>query len=142
VRAGVLHPKKAKMELAHNIVAGFHGEEAARKAGEEFERVFGARRAPEEMQEIRLTRTPTRDSLVSDLPGPKVVSRSQTKWAQILAYLGEVESISEAARVIKQGGLEINGRIVKDPTVRLDPDVAAKYELRLGKKRFLRIVVE
>ncbi len=40
VRTGVMHPKKAKMELAHNIVAGFHGEDAAKKAGEEFERVL------------------------------------------------------------------------------------------------------
>ena len=33
VRTGVLHPKKAKVQLAHTIVAGFHGEDAARKAG-------------------------------------------------------------------------------------------------------------
>ena len=48
VRTGVLHPKKAKMQLAHTIVAGFHGEDAAKKAGEEFERVFRERQAPEE----------------------------------------------------------------------------------------------
>jgi tyrosyl-tRNA synthetase len=40
VRTGVLHPKEVKMQLAHTIVAGFHSEDAARKAKEEFQRVF------------------------------------------------------------------------------------------------------
>src|ERR1700733_934220 len=40
VRTGVLHPKKAKMELAHTVIAGFHGEDAARKAAHEFQRGF------------------------------------------------------------------------------------------------------
>src|SRR6202035_1053747 len=46
VRTGVLHPMDAKMQLAHNIIAGFHGEEAARKASEEFDRVYRKRQAP------------------------------------------------------------------------------------------------
>ena len=46
VRTGVLHPMDAKMQLAHNIIAGFHGEEAARKASDEFRRVFRERQAP------------------------------------------------------------------------------------------------
>ncbi len=142
VRTGTLHPMDAKMQLAHAIIAGFHGEDAAKKATDEFQRVFRDRQAPEELREIKLTRTPARDSLIASLPGPRVVTRSQTKWCQILAYLGEIESVSEAARVIKQGGLEINGEILKDPTAKLDPDLAASYDLRLGKKKFLRIVVE
>src|SRR5579863_1341578 len=48
VRTGVLHPMDAKMQLAHNIIAGFHGEEAARKASDEFRRVFRERQAPEQ----------------------------------------------------------------------------------------------
>ncbi len=142
VRAGTLHPMDAKMQLAHAIIAGFHGEEAAKKASEEFRRVFRERQAPGEMQEIRLKATPNRDLLVENLPRQKVVIRSQTKWSQVLAYLGEVESVSDAARIIKQGGLEINGEIVKDPTARLDADRAATYDLRIGKKKFVRIVVE
>jgi tyrosyl-tRNA synthetase len=142
VRTGTLHPMDAKMQLAHAIIAGFHGEEAAKKASEEFRRVFRERKAPGEIQEIRLKATPNRDSLVENLPRQKVVIRSQTKWSQVLAYLGEVESVSDAARIIKQGGLEINGEIMKDPTARLDADRAATYDLRIGKKKFLRIVVE
>src|ERR1700728_2812756 len=56
VRTGTLHPKKAKMELAHNIVAGFHGEDAARKAGQEWDRIFSKREAPEAAPEHKLVR--------------------------------------------------------------------------------------
>ncbi|MFZ0909555.1 MAG: tyrosine--tRNA ligase, partial [Candidatus Acidiferrales bacterium] len=141
VRTGVMHPKKAKMELAHNIVAGFHGEDAAKKAGESFERVYGKREAPEEIREIRLVRG--EGCLIGRIPalGELVISGSR-KWSQVLAYLKEVPSIAEGERIVKQGGLEIDGQVVTDPTAKLDPNRAASYELRIGKKKFLRIVVE
>jgi tyrosyl-tRNA synthetase len=59
-----------------------------------------------------------------------------------LKYLAQAESISEAARIIEQGGLEINGKIHRDPTTKLDTSVDATYEVRLGKRKFVRIIVE
>jgi tyrosyl-tRNA synthetase len=138
VRTGALHPKKAKTELAHVIVEQFHGEEAARKAAEEFQRVFSDRKAPEEIKEIRFKRV--QGGLFTLSEG--LLAGGSKKWSQVLAYLREYESVSEAERTIKQGGLEIDGRVVKDPTTKLDPDQARSYELRLGKKKFLRVVVE
>jgi tyrosyl-tRNA synthetase len=142
VRTGVLHPMDAKMQLAHYIIAGFHGEDAARKASNEFDQVYRKRQAPDEMQEIRLRRSAD-GSLVSQTPSValQVISRSP-KWSQLLKYLSQSESISEAERVIEQGGLEVNGTIIRDPTVRFDASVAASYEVRFGKKKFLRVVVE
>src|SRR5271169_4690860 len=58
VATGALHPMDAKMRLAQEVIADFHGEEAARKAAENFQRVFRDRQAPVEMQEIRLKRGP------------------------------------------------------------------------------------
>src|SRR6202167_2269279 len=46
VRTGTLHPMDAKMQLAHAVIAGFHGEAAGRKATEEFQRVFRDRQGP------------------------------------------------------------------------------------------------
>jgi len=37
------------------------------------------------------------------------------KLSKLLAYLGEAGSASEAERVMKQGGFEVNGSLVKDP---------------------------
>jgi tyrosyl-tRNA synthetase len=142
VKSGALHPMDAKMRLAEEVVSGFHGAEAGRKAAENFQRVFRDRQAPTEMQERRLRRRP--DGLL-ETEGPDGTQQSisgSPKWPQLLKYLAQVESISAAARITEQGGLEINGKIVNDPMAKLDTSHAGSYDVRLGKKRFLRIIVE
>ncbi|HTW22409.1 MAG TPA: tyrosine--tRNA ligase [Candidatus Baltobacteraceae bacterium] len=124
VRTGVLHPKKAKMELAHNIVAGFHGEEAARKAGEEFDRVFSGRQAPEEA------------------PRQVLPVGSAKRLAVLLVELRLAASRSEAERLMKQGGVEIDGKRIDDVKYEIDLSKPGQFLLRAGKKKFLRIVVE
>jgi len=141
--SGKLHPMDAKMKLGEEIIAGFHGPDAARKAADNFQRVFRDRQAPEEVKEAKFRRT--EDGLESvSLPygRPPGYKLGFPKWSQVLAYLEESESVSAAERIIKQGGLEINGEIVKDPTAKLDSSINASYQVRLGKKKFLRIVVE
>jgi len=142
VKSGAKHPMDVKMSLATEITAGFHGETAAEKAAAEFQRVFRDRKAPEEMQQIHLTRgldgflqTQTHDVALQVIP-------ASPKWPQLLKYLSLAESISEAARIIEQGGLEINGTILKDTTARLNTSVNASYEVRLGKRKFVRIIVK
>jgi tyrosyl-tRNA synthetase len=148
VQAGTTHPKQVKVSLASEIVRDFHGETAALKAAEHFQRVFSDRQAPEEMKEIVLKRMPmgfsvrwktgsTKGShMVTDLPkGPE-------KWSKLLAYLGEAPSASEVERLMKQGGFEINGEPTKDPTCKIDLNKPASYQVRIGKKKFLRIIVQ
>jgi tyrosyl-tRNA synthetase len=147
VAGGALHPMDAKMRLAQEVISGFQGQDAARKAAENFQRVFRDRQAPTEMKEIVLKRMPMGFSvrwktastegshMVTDLPkGPE-------KWSKLLAYLGEVPSASEAERLMKQGGLEIDGAVVKDPTCKIDLDSPGSFEVRAGKKKFLRITI-
>jgi tyrosyl-tRNA synthetase len=124
IRSGVLHPMETKMQLAHTIIAGFHGEEAARKATDEFQRVFRERQAPEEVAERKLPRG-----------GSKRLS-------VLLVEFDLVPSRAEAERLIKQGGAEINGERVADVKKELDLSKSGDYLLRAGKKRFLRVIVE
>jgi tyrosyl-tRNA synthetase len=157
VASGELHPREAKEGLAIRIVNEFHGVGAGYSAagslvsastvGElaatEFRRVFRDREAPGEIKEAKFRRTEA--GLVSvSLPygRPPRYVLGFPKWSQVLAYLEETESISAADRIIKQGGLEINGQVVTDPTTKLDAEQAATYDLRIGKKKFLRIVVD
>src|SRR5256712_4694984 len=56
VAGGKLHPMDAKIRLAQEVIAGFHGEDAARKAAENFQRVFRDRQAPEEMKQFKIIR--------------------------------------------------------------------------------------
>jgi tyrosyl-tRNA synthetase len=148
VSSGALHPMEAKMYLAEEVISDFHAKEAARKAAENFQRVFRDRQAPAEMKEIVLKRMPMGISVRMKTPSTEsshmatgLSSRSE-KWSKLLAYLGEADSASEAERVIKQGGFEINGMAVKDPTCKINLDNTGSYEVRVGKKKFLRIIVE
>src|SRR5258708_40164113 len=113
VKSGATHPMDVKMALAQEIVAGFHGASAAEKAAAEFQRIFRDREAPKEIQPIKFKRT--QGGLVSlSLPQgrpPGYFLGAARKWCQVLAYLDESESISEAERIIKHGGLEINGKV-------------------------------
>ncbi len=147
VSSGALHPMDAKMRLAEEIVSGFHGPDPARKSAENFQRVFRDRQAPVEMKEIRLTR---------EAKGLKAATQTSpnswqyeilnfeskfVKWSSVLGWL-EKSSVSEVERVIKQRGFEINGQTVIDPATKLNLGSPASYEIRLGKKKFFRIVVE
>jgi tyrosyl-tRNA synthetase len=148
VSSGKMHPMDVKMRLAQEVIAGFHGGEAAAKAGEEFQRVFRDRQAPAEMLEIPLIRVPggltfsrqTSTNVVEQVTIP--LSSGLIKWSKLLADLSLVSSASEAERVMKQGGFEINGRQVSDPASKLDVDLTGSYEVRFGKKKFMRIIVQ
>jgi tyrosyl-tRNA synthetase len=144
VEYGKKHPMDVKMALAKEIIAGFHGEAAAEKAAAEFQRVFRDREAPQQMREIRFKRTES-GLFTTYLRNGEVTDHflsGNEKWSQVLAHIGEIESISEADRIIKQRGLEINGQVITNPTTKLDSSHAATYDVRIGKKKFLRVVVE
>jgi tyrosyl-tRNA synthetase len=121
VRIGVLHPMDAKMQLAHTIIAGFHGEEAAKKAAEEFRLVFRDRKAPTDVPEMRL-------------------GWGTRPLHAMLTESGLASSRSEAERLIKQGAVEIDGKVEKDikRIVVLNP--GDLLPLRVGKKKFLRVI--
>jgi tyrosyl-tRNA synthetase len=124
VRIGALHPMDAKMQLAHTIIAGFHGEETARSARDEFQRVFRERQAPEDAAEKKLARS------------------GLTRVSALLFMSDLAPSRAEAERLIKQGAVEIDGQRVDDARKELDLSKGGSFLIRAGKKKFLRIVVE
>jgi len=52
-----------------------------------------------------------------------------------------VESNAEADRLIKQGGVEIDGVRVEDVKRELHLSSPAQYWVRAGKKKFLRLII-
>jgi tyrosyl-tRNA synthetase len=123
VGAGALHPMDAKMQLAHEVIAGFQGKDAARKATENFQRIFRDRQAPEEA------------------PIKKVPLGPPKKLTALLVELQLVPSKSEAIRLIEQGGVEIDGARVDDARKEIDLSKPGEFLLRAGKKKFVRVVV-
>ncbi len=124
VRAGVKHPMDVKMSLATEIISGFHGAAAAEKAAAEFQRVFRDREAPDEAPERKVPRGPAK------------------RIAAFLVELGIAPSRSEADRLLKQGGVELDGARISDVKYEVDLTAPREFLLRAGKKKFLRIVVE
>jgi tyrosyl-tRNA synthetase len=148
VQAGTTHPKQVKVSLASGVVRDFYGEEAALKAAEDFRRVFSERQAPAEMDECTIKVQGS--TVVYELRTARGVrtihgtghSTTGEKWSRILTTLYLTASSSEAERLIKQGGLEINGQVVEHPAAKLDFTTPHSYQVRIGKKKFLRIIVE
>ena len=124
VSSGKLHPMDAKMRLAEEVIAGFHGEEAACKASDNFQRVFRDRQAPKEAPTVRLQKGPAK------------------KLTALLVDLKLAPSKAEAERLIKQKAIEIDGVTIEDPRKDMDLSNPASFLLRAGKKKFLRVVVE
>jgi len=124
VSDGKLHPMDAKMRLAEEVISDFHGKEAARKAAENFQRVFRDRQAPQEA------------------PTVKLLKGSPKKLTALLVELKLAPSKAEAERLIKQKAVEIDGLAVDDPRKEMDLTKPYEFLLRAGKKKFVRIIVE
>jgi tyrosyl-tRNA synthetase len=126
VRAGVLHPKKAKVQLAHTIVAGFHGENAAKKAADEFDLVYSKRQLPNEMQERPISRAQAAQEYA--------VHDGRMKLSRILDRWELAKSKAEAERLITQGAVEWDGKKIVDPVFTVDLNEPGDHTLRVGKK--------
>lgn len=113
ITEGGLHPRDAKMKLAHEIVSIYHSEGAAQQAEENFVRVFQRGDSPEDMPEYSLR---DGDTVLDVLLAGKLVS-----------------SKSEGRRMIDQNGVRLDGETLHDPTQGF-PHAGV---LQVGKRRFL-----
>jgi tyrosyl-tRNA synthetase len=120
---GRLHPIDAKMSLAEEVVSVFQGAEVGRKAAENFQRVFRDREAP------------------ADAPTQKIPRGLAKKLTALLVELSLAPSKSEAERLIKHKGVEIDGVTVDDFRKEIDLSQPGEFLLRVGKKKFLRIII-
>jgi tyrosyl-tRNA synthetase len=118
-------PNEAKRELARRLVERFHGEAAAKAAERHFDRLFVAHEAPEEIEEADLSPYAGDDDGEVHLP------------ALIAGAFGV--SSSEARRLLKQGGVKLDGEPVAPGTLDLRPEDLDGRVIQLGKRRFRRL---
>ena len=131
VESGKAHPMKVKAELARRIVTDFHSAAAAGRAEQEFVRVFQNRETPTAPEEKRLKR--------EDLT--RMVPEGKEKLARALVYWADLPSRAEAERLIKQGAVEMNGEVVSNPAAVLDYNQLREFTLRVGKHKFIKVVI-
>jgi tyrosyl-tRNA synthetase len=115
VASGALHPRDAKMKMAHEIVSIFYTEEEAKSAQENFVKTFQQKEVPDDIPEYSLKDGQTVMDVVLD--------------AQMAA------SKSEARRLFDQKGVRLDGETVE----RGDAPFPHPGVLQVGKRRFLRV---
>lgn len=112
------NPRNVKLILAENITELYHGTEQARKAKEYFLSVFSAKNLPTKMLRIKC-------------------QDKEKSLLDIATYLIDnqfVASKSEFRRLIRQGGVQINGEKISDENCLL---VNGDNILKIGKKKFI-----
>ena len=124
--SGSLHPNKVKRALARNIVAAYHGEEAAVAAEAEFDRVFKQHAIPEDIPEFAADLTPNDEGLVY--------------LAKLLADAGLAKSAGEARRLIDGGGVKINGEALPAKAYNVEPAKLEGSVIQVGKRHFVKLV--
>ncbi len=112
------NPKEAKVLLAKEITARFHGSAAADAAEVDFDnRARGG--VPDEIPELSLNGSPL-------------------AIGQLLKQAGLAPSTSEALRLVDGGGVRVDGTVISDRGLKL---AAGCYVVQVGKRRFARVTL-
>ncbi|HUY69704.1 MAG TPA: tyrosine--tRNA ligase [Candidatus Tyrphobacter sp.] len=119
LKSGKLNPRDAKARLAREIVSLYHGDAAAKKAEAEFDKVFRTKGLPSEIKTKKLTKP------VFEL-------------AELLVATRLAKSKSEAARLIGQGGVKIDGIEQSDFREKISLSKEGVL-IQVGKRNFLRV---
>ncbi len=118
--SGEMNPRDAKIELAKAIICDFYPRSEARSAEENFIRQFSEGALPEEIEEAS-------------------ISSGEHKIADLLVETGLVESKGEAKRLIKQGGVKIDGEKVENAALDVDIRSGSEVVVQVGKRKFLKV---
>jgi tyrosyl-tRNA synthetase len=116
------NPRDVKFDFAREIVARFHGNDAARLAATDFTARFTRHEVPDDLPEVKLT-----------------VTGAGLALSQVLKQAGLTSSASEAVRMIEQGGVKVNGEKVSDKGHQLAR--GAPVVLQVGKRKFARVTL-
>jgi tyrosyl-tRNA synthetase len=114
------HPKEAKVLLAKNIIAQFYDESAGETAAANFEKVFAQNQLPDDIPTIAL-------------------SSSMESTTTILTQCFDVSG-SEAKRMVKQGGVKIDGKKIDNPNQQFAPKDG--WIVQFGKRNIKKIELE
>lgn len=115
IKSGKLNPRDAKLSLAREIVGIYHGKKAAKRAEEEFIKVFSKKELPEEIKKYNIS--------------------SPRPLKEVLFVSGCVGSTSAAARLVEGGGVKIDNKVEKN----WSRMIKGGEVIKAGKKRFLKV---
>jgi tyrosyl-tRNA synthetase len=123
IRQSRLNPKDLKVRLAKMIVSDFWSRKEAKQAAEEFDKIFKQKEIPDEIKEI-------------------VVTGSSTILIDVLADKNILSSRGEAKRLVRQGGVYLDGQRVEDIGQTIDMADKEAVILKIGKRKFYKLIAE
>ncbi|CAK8712487.1 MAG: tyrosine--tRNA ligase [Candidatus Electrothrix sp. AU1_5] len=120
MKQGKVHPKAVKVQLAKELVARFHDQDAADAAEKNFEQIFKRHELPDDIPEKNIS-----------VEGPSI-------WLpKLLLEAGLVQSTSDGRRMVQQNAVSVNGKKVADVQTEVATD--AEVLLQVGKRRFCKV---
>ncbi len=120
---GGRNPRDVKVLLAQELVARFHGQQAAEAALADFEARFQRNAIPDDLPEVRVA-----------------VGATGLPVFQVVKQAGLTGTTSEAMRMIEQGAVRLNGERVDDKGLVLA--AGETVVLQVGKRKFAAVVLE
>ncbi|MCH1640705.1 tyrosine--tRNA ligase [Paenibacillus timonensis] len=126
LKSGVVHPRDAKMRLAHTLVRMYHGQEAADAAQEHFVTVFQQRALPEDIEE-------------KEIPAAEL-ENGKIRLIKLLTLIDFAASNGEAKRSIQQGAVKLNEEKISDPNAEVE--LAGGEIIQVGKRKFAKLQVK
>ncbi|GAB3677614.1 tyrosine--tRNA ligase [Salinisphaera aquimarina] len=117
------NPRDLKYRLADEIVARFHGPEAARKAHQTFVDRFSQGITPDDIELVPLS-----------------VAIEGIQVAALLKEAGLTQSNGEGIRLVKQGAVRMDGERIEDAS-QLIP-VGNEHLIQVGKRRIARVALK
>jgi len=120
---GEIHPRDVKDKLGMELVARFHGEDAARLASEEFRRVFSSGLVPEDIPEFMVNEHLSSDGSIGII--------------QLMVLAGLCGSNGEARRLIQQGAVRVDDGKISDAMHKFIPQNG--MIVKSGKRGFVKI---
>jgi tyrosyl-tRNA synthetase len=121
--AGGANPRDVKFDFAREIVERFHGRSAAEKAAAEFNARFREGQLPADIPEVSIA-----------------IGEADLVIAQVLKRADLVPSVSEANRLIEQGGVKIDGDKISDRGLRLAR--GKSYLAQVGKRKAAKVTLK
>ncbi|MCD6163109.1 MAG: tyrosine--tRNA ligase [candidate division Zixibacteria bacterium] len=115
-----VNPMVLKKELAWTLVELYHNKAEAEKARNDFEMKFSKKIIPDDIPELLIS---------SDEPRVWIV--------KVIAASGIAKSNSAAIRLIKGGGIQLNGAKIADKDQKVD--LSNDNVIKIGKKNFFKI---
>ena len=113
------NPRDLKVLLAVEIVKTYHNKEKAKKAAEEFERVFKKHELPEHIEEVVVT-----------IEGLNII--------ELLVQLHLAPSRSQARRLVLENAVRVDSKVINNPEAIIS--ISEGMIVQSGKRNFRKVI--